>query len=125
ALMLPGRLEDSLRQHVPEIADGRLVMVSCRADQLRAKEEQWHARCRVTVAPADHPGGQREVVLVGLVHPPDHPGPDLLPTGDRPFGTLGYQVWLPDLRAHLSTEDADPGLPALGDLTDPHAAARL
>src|SRR5690606_26978891 len=50
ALMRPNRLADSLRRHVPEIADGRLEIVSCRADQLRAKDDQWHVRCRLSVA---------------------------------------------------------------------------
>ena len=54
-LMRPGRLEESLRRHVPELADGRLSLVECRADRLRAKDENWLARCRVIVTGADHP----------------------------------------------------------------------
>lgn len=145
ALMRPGRLEESLRRHVPEIAAGRLDIVWCRADQLRAKDDQWHARCRVTVSGPAHPGHpehpehpahpehhenpeppvSREVVLVGLLHPPGRPDPDPLPVSALPFGSDGYEVWLPGLRLHLATEEADPGLPALGDLTDPDASARL
>ncbi|MGA8044895.1 MAG: hypothetical protein WCA30_01390 [Dermatophilaceae bacterium] len=146
ALMRPGRLEGSLRRHVAEVADGRLEIVSCRPDQLRAKDDQWHARCRVTIAkptpapdsapsgsstdpadPADPagPADLREVVLVGLLYPPDRAAPDPLPSSRLPFGTEGYEVWLPDLRVHLATEEADPGLPSLGDLTDPEASARL
>lgn len=125
ALMRPGGLEQSLRRHVPEIADGRLELVSCRADQLRAKDDQWHARCRVTVSGAGIDGDEHEVVLVGLLHPPGRPDPDPSPSSPLPFGSEGYEVWLPDLRVRLATEEADPGLPALGDLTDPEAAARL
>lgn len=137
ALMRPNRLADSLRRHVPEIADGRLEIVSCRADQLRAKDDQWHVRCRLSVARSEPSGSEpsgsgsepsaqtREVVLVGLLHPPGRPDPDPIPSSALPFGTDGYEVWLPDLRVHLATEEADPGLPALGDLTDPDAAARL
>ena len=125
ALMRPSRLEDSLRLHVPEIADGRLEIVSCRADQLRAKDDQWHARCRVTVSGDGADGDEREVVLVGLLSPPHRPDPDPLPSSRLPFGADDYEVWLPDLRVRLATEEADPGLPALGDLTDPDAAANL
>src|SRR5690606_6929720 len=146
ALMRPNRLADSLRRHVPEIADGRLEIVSCRADQLRAKDDQWHVRCRLSVARSEPSGSEpvsgsepsgsepsgsepsaqtREVVLVGLLHPPGRPDPDPIPSSALPFGTDGYELWLPDLRVHLATEEADPGLPALGDLTDPDAAARL
>lgn len=136
ALMQPDRLQDSLRRHVPEIADGRLNLVSCRADQLRAKDDQWHARCRVTVVDATVVDASvvdatvvaavpREVVLVGLLHPPGRSDPDPLPSSRLPFGADGFELWLPDLRLHLATEDADPGLPALGDLTEADVAARL
>jgi hypothetical protein len=125
ALMRPGRLEDSLRRHVEEIAEGRLELVSCRADQLRAKDDEWRARCRVTVATPGASEDVREVVLVGLLHPPDRTAPDPLPRGGVPFGGESYEVWLADLRVHLRTEEADPGLPALVDLSNPAAAARL
>lgn len=126
ALMQPGRLEESLRRHVPEISDGRLQVVACRADQLRAKDDQWHARCRVTVVSATAGDGEpREVVLVGLLLPPGRLDPDPLPSSTVPFGAEGYELWLSDLRLRLAAEEADPGLPALGDLTDPEAAARL
>src|SRR5690606_20352510 len=125
APMRPNRLEDSLRRHVPEIADGRLEIVACRPDQLRAKDDQWHARCRVTVSGTEDHSDLREVVLVGLLYPPERPAPDPLPASSVPFGTDFYELWLPDLRVQLATEQADPGLPALGDLTDPEASARL
>jgi hypothetical protein len=163
ALMRPHRLEESLRRHVPELSDGTLTLLSCRADQLRAKDDQWLARCRVTLSPPPptHPttghtdtatdtdsdttnegagagagsvadadagaGEPREIVLVGVLHHPHQPDPDPLPgTGTQTrFGDPGYQIWLPDLRLHLTQEEADPGLPSLGDLTDPHASARL
>ena len=137
APMRPDRLEESLRRHVPELTDGTLTLLSCRADQLRAKEDQWLARCRVTLttppttADTDTDtdtgtdGQTREVVLVGVLHHPHQGDPDPLPHTQARFGEPGYQVWLPDLRLHLAQEETDPGLPSLGDLTDPHASARL
>jgi hypothetical protein len=133
APMRPHRLEDSLRRHVPELADGTLHLLSCRADQLRAKDDQWLARCRVTLTttdpttglPTTDPDQTREVVLVGTLHHPDQPDPDPLPAPTPGLGDPGHHLWLPDLRLHLHPEDTDPGLPALGDLTDPTAAAQL
>ncbi len=52
APMRPGRLETSLREHVPELRDGRLTLLECRADRLRAKDARWLARCRAIVTPA-------------------------------------------------------------------------
>jgi hypothetical protein len=121
APMRPGALERSLREQVPELADGRLQLVGCRADRLRAKGTDWLARCRVWVRAADEPV---EIVLAGTLVPPGAPTPVL--TGpDVPFGQPGYEVYLPHLRLHLALEEVDPGLPALAALSDPEASARL
>jgi len=121
APMRPGALERSLRRHVPEFADGRLQLVGCRADRLRAKGASWLARCRVSAAAGDEPV---EVVLAGTLCPPGAPTPDLPGRGAR-FGQPGYEVYLPDLRLHLALEQVDPGLPSLTGLSDPETSARL
>lgn len=127
-LMRPGRLEASLREHVPELRDGRLTLLECRADRLRAKEASWLARCRAIVL---DPGSgadaePAEVVLVGELYPPGRPDPDLPLAGSQvPFGEPGYEVFLPDLRLHLGSEEEDPGLPSLGALSEPEASARI
>ena len=128
ALMLPGRLESSLRAHVPELRDGRLTLLGCRADQLRAKEARWLARCRALVVSgvAGPEADPVEVVLVGDLLPPTRPAPALpLAASDAGFGAPGYEVFLPDLRLHLRAEAQDPGLPSLGALSEPEASARL
>lgn len=127
APMQPGRLEASLLAHVPELASGRLQLVRCRADRLRAKEDQWLIRCRVWVAAGERTAYQEpdEVVLVGHLLPPGRPEPaPEAPLGDG-FGQPGHSLYLPDLRLQLATEEADPGLPALEDLTVPERAAAL
>jgi hypothetical protein len=123
-LMRPGRLEASLKAHVPELRDGRLALVECRADQLRAKEDSWLARCRAVVAASGN--DPVEVVLVGELYPPTRPDPDLpLAGAEVGFGEPGHEVFLPDLRVHLRTEEEDPGLPSLGALSEPEASARI
>ena len=128
ALMWPGRLQASLREHVPELRDGRLTLVECRADRLRAKEASWLARCRVVVRPASGVDGALaepvEVVLVGELYPPSRPLPTP-PERGTGFGEPGHELVLPDLRVHLRTEEADPGLPSLGALSDSQASARI
>ena len=127
-LMRPGRLEASLRAHVPELGDGRLTLLECRADQLRAKEASWLARCRAVVAaPASGPEAQPvEVVLVGDLRPPTRSAPALpLPGSAVAFGEPGYEVYLPDLRLHLHSQAEDQRLPSLGALSEPEASARI
>ncbi|WP_127126218.1 hypothetical protein [Georgenia sp. SYP-B2076] len=120
APMRPHALEKSLRRHVPEIADGTLELLACEMDRLRAKGAQWPARCHVRVVAGAE---ARDVVLAGLLYPPDVPLP--ASRSSVPFGRPGYDVVLPDLRLHLAPATADPGLPALRDLSDPAASARV
>lgn len=122
AFMRPATLEASLRVHVPEIAEGRLELVDFRADRLRAKGEEWLSRCRVTVA--EPSGVGREVVLVGNLIPPGRPEPSL-GTPAVAFGELGWEAYFVDIRMHLGVEEVDPGLPALGALSEPESSARL
>lgn len=122
AFMRPATLEASLRLHVPEIAEGRLELVDFRADRLRAKGEEWLSRCRVTVA--EPSGNSREVVLVGNLIPPGRPEPSL-GTPTVTFGELGWEAYFVDIRMHLGVEEVDPGLPALGALSEPESSARL
>ncbi|MGZ5370181.1 phosphotransferase family protein [Aeromicrobium sp.] len=122
AFMRPDALEASLRVNVPEIADGRLELVEFRADRLRAKGEEWLSRCRVIVAEPSAPS--REVVLVGKLIAPGQPEP--LPAAPAvAFGGPGGEGYFADSRRHLGVEEVDPGLPALGALTEPESSARV
>lgn len=118
------RVQRSLEQVVPDLAAGRLSVRSCTPQRLRAKEDQWLARYQLVVTA---PGGPaREIVLVGSLHPPGVPSPvGAARDDDPPFGAAGWTCWLPDVRLLLSSEEADPALPALQDIVDPAAAADL
>lgn len=125
AFMEPGRLETSLRRAVPELADGRLTLLGCEPQRLRAKGDQWLARCQVTVAAPD--GSRRDVVLVGRVVPPAEdarPGP--APREPRvAFGEPEWCCYIAGIRLWLQVQPADTALPALPKLVDPAAAAQL
>lgn len=120
----------ALQEHVPEVADGRLRLLSCTPERLRAKGDQWLARYRFSVAET---GGEphsveepRSVVLVGNLFAPFAAVPDRPALGgDGPFGQEGWGCWLENLRLELRGEESDPALPALGDIVDPRAAADL
>jgi hypothetical protein len=125
AFMEPHRLKNSLRRAVPELADGRLTLLECIPQRLRAKGDQWLARCQVTVAAPD--GSRRDVVLVGRVVPPtEDAAPGHIPRELRvAFGEPGWQCYLAGIRLWLQVQPADTALPALPKLTDPVAAAQL
>lgn len=119
------RVGDQIRQCAPELADGRLRLVSCTPERLRAKGGKWLARYRVTVA--ENGGAPRDVVLVGHLRPPSEETPAAGPhseTGAR-FGEVGWGCWLPETRLRLRVEPSDEGLPALPTLVEPGPAAAL
>jgi len=117
------RLCAALERQVPELRDGRLRLLACSPDRLRAKDDEWRARYTLLVA---EPGGEpRDVVLVGNLWPPGRPQP--VPDGEDgvPFGEPGWWCALPDPRLDLQVQTSDDALPALPQLADPTRAARL
>ena len=121
-VVTPGRLADSLRRAVPEIASGRMQLLDADVDRVRAKEAEWRVHCHLRALAA---GRLREIVLVGRVVPPGTERPCLVRSADVPFGEPGWECHLDDLGLQLAVEPADPALPALPILVDPHEAAAL
>ena len=123
AAMQPERVAESLSRHVPPLSDGRLVLLACAPQRLRAKGSDWLARYQLTVA---EPGGEpREVVLVGYLRPPGQPFPAGFGAEAVPMGVPGWHCVLPDLRLELHAQQRDEALPALETLEQPNAVARL
>lgn len=133
ACMLPDRVAAALRRHIPELADGRMTLLSCTPQRLRAKGDEWLARYSLLVA---RPSGEPpcDVVLVGNLWPPTdeaagqhHRDPNLPEAAGSgaPFGEPGWSGWLPDLGLELRVQVADEALPSLPSLVEPAAAAAL
>jgi hypothetical protein len=122
--MDPERVRTALSRTVPELASGRLRLVDCDPERLRAKGDQWLARYRLVVADRD---GERTVVLSGELLSPERL--DAAPGGTasvaEPFGAPGWAGDVPDLGLRLHTLIADEALPALPHLTEPEPARAL
>jgi len=124
AAMDASRVRASLQHAVPELADGRLALFGCSPERLRAKEDGWLARYRVTVAAPGH--DPADVVLVGNLYGPAMEVPRAEARWSATsFGADGWACWLADLGLELRVEQADPALPALQDIVDPVVAADL
>jgi aminoglycoside phosphotransferase (APT) family kinase protein len=152
AVMDPARLAEALSSSVPELVSGALEIVECETERLRAKEQDWQVRCRVTVAPSGRPDDARTVVLVGTLGErggrPDSAAPAdtaapahtaapadtaapahaAAPAGAaarHAFGDPGWSGLVDVLGLTLRVEQADPGLPVLPSLVDPVPAAQV
>ncbi|MGH3342474.1 MAG: phosphotransferase family protein [Carbonactinosporaceae bacterium] len=123
APMQPERVIASLLRNVPELSEGRLQLLRCSADRLRAKGTEWLARYSLTVAQPD--GEVRDVVLVGNLWGPLAETPAATSVDGMPFGESGWASYLPDLRLTLRAQANDEALPALPTLVDPESAAQL
>lgn len=124
-VMDPSHLAAALRACVPEIALGELDVLECETERLRAKEQGWQVRCRVTVAPAARPDDARTVVLTGTLAEPDDGPVDAGAAAAHAFGEPGWTGVLPPLGLTVRVEEADPGLPVLPVLLDGARAGRL
>lgn len=123
--MRPERVGESLVRNVPELADGRLGLISCTPQRLRAKGSEWLARYTVQVS-TPHTG-PRDVVLIGYLRAPGQPFPASLGSTAAAvgFGEPGWACSLPELRLELRVQEHDEALPSLPVLVDPDAAAGL
>jgi hypothetical protein len=119
-VMAPGRVAEALRRAVPELREPGVELTGAIVDRLRAKGEEWHVHCRVSLA-AD--GTPSELVLVGRLLPPGATPAEI--GTDVPFGTPGWRVVLADLGLLLEVEEADAALPALPSLVDADRAAEV
>jgi hypothetical protein len=121
AVVTPGRVAESLRRVLAETPARDVDVLDVDVDRVRAKNDEWRLHCQVR---AQTPGGPREFVLVGLVHPPQRSS-FWQRDADVPFGEPGWECYLDDLHVWLTVEAADPGLPALPSLVDAEQAAEL
>jgi hypothetical protein len=123
--MDPRRVGEGLERQVPELRDGRVRLLACTPDRLRAKGDEWVARYTLSVA---EPVGERsEIVLVGNLWPPgrEPSGPTDDPVGVAGFGEPGWCCALASPRLDLRLQTSDEALPALPRLADPMEAAQL
>jgi hypothetical protein len=122
--MDPGRVGASLTRNVPDLASGRMQLVSCTPERLRAKGKEWLARYTVDVA--DRGAEPRRIVLVGNLYGPSQRPPDVDTVAAHvPLTDPRWRGVLPDLGLVLRSEERDEALPALRTLVDPAATAGL
>src|SRR3954447_20810115 len=104
--MDPRRVRGGLERAVPELRDGRLRLLACTPDRLRAKGDEWVARYTLSVA---EPGGEgSEIVLVGNLWPPGgEPADPTDAVGMAGFSEAGWRCALasPRLDLHVQTSD--------------------
>ena len=121
-----GRVHESLLRHVPELHDGRVVLLAVRPDRLRAKDADWLARYTLVIA---EPGGtHREIVLVGNLWSPGQrrgrPTAERTRPGSR-SASRGGGARSPDLRLDLGRRPRTRRCPRCRVWSDPAEAARL
>jgi hypothetical protein len=125
AAMRRERVAESLVRHVPELADGRLSLLGCTAQGLRARGSDWLTRYDVRVRSSD--GETRDIVLMGTLRAPGRllPCSTIPVTAEPPFGQPGWRGLLPDVGLELAVQEHDDALPSLPRLVEPVSAVHL
>jgi hypothetical protein len=119
----PERLVESLVRVVPEFASGAQTILECDIGHVRFKRDVWTGVYELTIAGAD--GAEpRVVALRGTILSPERVEAHD-PQPSRPFGSDGWQAYLPDLNLKLEMRPPDAALPALPILTDSEQAREL
>lgn len=121
------RVTDTLSRHVPELADGSLVIEGCDPKlRLKADRPGWSVAYELDLGAriVEQSDGTETVRVVGSFVRPA-PGPSAAAVSEGPFPGAQWRGRFPELGLELATEAADTALPSLGALTDPVLAPRL
>src|SRR6266545_3191188 len=125
AALQPDLVIGALARHVPEFASGELTLRGCKVKRLTLKDTsgRWAGSYNLTV---EGPSGQKRVVaLRGTLTAPTAARRPTTDDEQRPFGSDGWRVYLPELRLDLEMEPPDTALAAMPQLTDPEESRLL
>lgn len=115
---------DALRQAVPELADGRLTLKSCKIKRMLLKENgRWVGS--YALALDDSSAGKRSLTLRGTFTPPLLRAGEAPAVPEAPLGSPEWRCALPGLGLLLESEPAESELAAMPLLTDPEASRQM
>jgi hypothetical protein len=113
-------VSQALSRHVPEIANGSVILKKCKIGHMLLKDRVWQNRCTLKVGLPDE-RGERTLELSGIFFPPG-----VLSGGqavvEGVFGAEGWHAVFPELNLELRTEEPETELEAVGLLTDPEGS---
>jgi len=109
-----------LSRIIPEIAAGRLIVLTCDPGHFVFKNEFWTGQYKLTLTEPDR-DQPWQAVLAGKVFSP-HSTPEGEEVVEGVFGTQDWHAYLPKLRLDLRMQEPDAALGALEMLTDPQSA---
>jgi hypothetical protein len=122
----PSRVLHALARHVPEVVEGRVLLVDCEIERLVSKDTsgRWSGTYRLTVEDAS---GARDVLpmRVTLTAPGTATPTGVKKSSARPLGSEGWSCYLPELRLLCEPAPREQTLEAMPLLMDPERARDL
>jgi hypothetical protein len=109
-----------LSRHVPEIANGHVILKKCKIGHMLLKEGGWHNRCSLKVSVPNQPG-ERTIEFNGTLVPPG-----FLSTSQTVmegiFGAEGWHAIFPELNLELRPLEPETELESVRLLIDPETS---
>jgi len=116
----PALVSQALSRHVPEIANGSVILKKCKIGHMLLKDRVWQNRCTLKVGVPDE-RGERTIELSGIFFLPG-----VLSSGqavvEGVFGAEGWHAIFPELNLELRTAEPETELESVGLLTDPESS---
>ncbi len=106
-----------LSQHIPEIANGSVILKKCKLGHMLLKDGVWQNRCTLKVAVPGEPK-ERTIELNGTLFPPGVLS-TTLPIVEGSFGGEGWHAIFPELHLELRASEPETELESVRLLTDP------
>ena len=112
-----GHLYQVLSQHIPEIANGSVILKKYKIGHMLLTDGVWQNRCSLKVAVPGEPK-QRTIEFNGTLVPPGFLSTSQ-PVVEGIFGAAGWHAIFPELNLELRASEPETELEAVRLLTDP------
>lgn len=106
-----------LSRHIPEIANGSVILKKCKIGHMLLRSGVWQNRCSLKVRGANETG-ERTIEFDGTLVPPGSLSIDQTII-EGIFGVEGWHAVFPELNLELRTREPEIELESVGLLTDP------
>lgn len=112
-----------LSRHIPEIANGSLILKKCKIGHMLLRDGVWQNRCTLKVGMPDEPG-DRTIEFTGTLVPPGILSTNQ-PVVEGIFGAEGWHAIFPELNLELRTSEPETELESVQLLTDPETSRQF
>ncbi|HJQ14712.1 MAG TPA: phosphotransferase [Anaerolineales bacterium] len=119
----PDRVSQVLSRHIPEIANGSVILKKCKIGHMLLRDGVWQNRCSLKVR-LPHETGEQTLEFYGALVPPGSLSTSQTVV-EGTFGAEGWHATFPELNLELRTLEPETELESVPLLTDPEQSRQF